>query len=450
MRRSSQTPAGQLLHVDAAMATQSATGFALESAIIIAIAFFVCLSCCFVAGKLGQSPKEGYREYITAGTRLALHGTITSPLILDDAKAEASALMPPVYVAVVAVAYKVFGEESDAATLALQLLNMLAVAMTAWLAWLIACRAGGRKAGRITATICILNPAIFGYAGYIWDTCLFSMAVVVTVWIVQRMALSDAGVGRFALLGIWLGLIAHLNPALTAAYPLLVLYPLLNRSSRQWTLIAKCVCASVMGWLIAIAPWTIRNHSAIDRFVYVRGGFGLELWLGVCPEADGDGQSVYRSQFPLNNSDIQDEISATGEEAFIADRGHKAIGAVWAMPARFVRLVAVRAIDYWTGLTASHSGWHGIVPRSTERRVVMVFLSAELLVLVASLLVRGRPNGFATWLIAVIVVFSIVYCLTHVQVRFRTPTEPLLAVVIATTLFGPSKMLRASKLRASP
>jgi 4-amino-4-deoxy-L-arabinose transferase-like glycosyltransferase len=371
------------------------------------------------------------------GERLLARGAFMSPLILDDASAGKSSFMPPGYSAYVAAAYALFGIESGAATLVLQVTNAAATALAAGLVFLIAARAGGRLAGWTGGVIAALNPTLIGYTSYVWDTSLFTLGVVVTVWLSQRLARTPIGARRYFAYGIWLGALALLNPALTIAYPLLVLYPLCRTLRSQWKRISTGILAAVLGWMAAIAPWTIRNYVQFDELIYVRSGFMLQLWLGVCPEADANGAAMFQRQYPLSSIEVQRKVAGMGEEAFIAECGRKAKEAIAADPARFAKLVLMRVVDYWTGASLTHAEPDGsVIPRSPGRLAVTIFLTTEVLVLLIALFMRTRRSDGLMWILTILVLFSIVYCATHVQVRYRTPSEPLVAVLLGMLLFG--------------
>ena len=250
-------------------------------------------------------------------------------------------------------------------------------------------------------------------------------------------------------MGLWLGVLALLNPALTIAYPFLVLWPL--RRSRPFHArgVVRGVGMAVLGWLLAITPWTVRNYMEFGQLIYVRYGFPLELWVGVCPEADAQRGAVYTHQFPLNNDDVQREVAAIGEQAFIQDRGERAKAAIAADPWRYARLVALRAVDYWVGSIYTHTvADSGLAPRSAARAGTMYFLMAEGAVLILAIVVNRRLNRDVPWLLAIVVAFSIVYSLTHIQIRFRAPTEPLVAVIVgALAVRGYDR--RSNRSRAS-
>ena len=66
--------------------------------------------------------------------------------------------------------------------------------------------------------------------------------------------------------------------------------------------------------------------------------------------------------------------------------------------------------------------------------MLMIFLAVESLLLVAGVWTHRRSNADILWLSAIAVSFSTVYCLTHIQVRYRAPMEAIVAVLAAAAL----------------
>ena len=67
-------------------------------------AFAIRMGFCAAKTGFGQALERDYREYVLAGERLARHGTLVSPLILEDTDQAPSALLPPAYAALVSEA----------------------------------------------------------------------------------------------------------------------------------------------------------------------------------------------------------------------------------------------------------------------------------------------------------------------------------------------------------
>ncbi len=399
--------------------------------LLIMLAFGLRIGYCVARGTLGSSPATGYREYVVAGQRLLQHGTLVSPLIVADVDRTPSPLLPPAYVGLVATVYALCGVETFAATLVLHLINAVATSLTVLLVFFVTSSLGGPRAAWIAGLIATINPTLIGYTDLIWDTSLFTLGVAVSIWMSLRLSIGPMRWSRWLTLGLWLGALGLLNPALTIAYPFLVLWPLWQTKPLGIRVHLRPVAVTVAGWLVAITPWTIRNYVQFDELMYVRGGFPIELWLGVCPEADAHGAAVYTAQFPLNNDEVQRHVTTVGERAFIRECDERARAAIAADPWRFVRLILIRIVDYWTGSAFSHAAPDaGGTPASVFRAGVMYFLIAETALVVVALLTNRGPCRDVPWLLAIVICFSVVYCLTHVQVRFRAPTEPLMAILV--------------------
>ncbi|MEE9294703.1 MAG: glycosyltransferase family 39 protein [Phycisphaerae bacterium] len=404
--------------------------------VLLILAFSIRIGICSYRGGLGRTP-DSYREYVMVADRLLQHGTVTCAFVLDEASSAPSAVMPPAYALLVAAAYAVLGAESFAATLLLQIINALATTAAVAVVFVVARQLGGGRAGWVAAIIAALNPAIAGFTPLIWDTSLFTLGVALTVWMVVRLSHGPPDGKRWLAFGLWLGGLALLNPALTIAYPFLVLWSLTRSQNHRPRATIHGVGLTVVGWLVVITPWTIRNFVHFDRFMYIRSGLKMELWLGVCPEADQDPGAIFNERYPLKNAEAQRRVVSMGEEAFLDESGRQAIEAIRADPWRFVRLTATRLLDYWTGTVFTHvhpgeGGW----PKATWRAALAVVLSAEIAGLVFLLLVPLVKAGRSVtpevyWLLAIVASFSLVYCLTHVQVRYRAPCEPLIAIVLA-------------------
>ncbi len=461
-------------------------------ALLVVVAFGLRIGYCAVSGHLGGT-RGGYQEFSIAGRRLLEHGTIVSPLIKDDSRREPASLLPPAYVAMVAGVYRIWGPGTLAATLILQAINAAATSLAVIPVFAVARRLGGQRAAWPAAVLVVVNPALIGFTDLIWDTSLFTLGVSLTVWMALRLSFRRTGWWQWSGFGLVLGGLAWLNPALTISYPILVLWPLSKTHGWRLRPMLLGIAATVCGWLIAIAPWTVRNYVHFGELMYIRGGLGLELWLGVCPETDTHGAAVYKVRYPLTNAREQERVTAMGERAYVEECKERAAAAIRADPRRFLRLIAWRAVDYWAGTLYTHAspgggGW----PRRASRAAVAIVLAAEVGVILACLIIIAvrqrttvcpsllpdridrsgdRPGGEGShrldparssrlnemdqraggdlgWLLALVVLFSLVYCLTHVVVRFRTAIEPVILILVAVLVvkaFGRGGLARSDR-----
>lgn len=409
------------------------TRYRIELLALFVLALTVRLVFCAEKTGLGRAIPDGYREYILVGQRLLEHGVYTTPLVPDGAPMPASALMPPIYAGLVAGVYALLGSDTFAATLVLQLINACATALATVVVFAAARRLGGNVAGWVGGVCAALNPTLFGFTHLIWDTSLFILGVAVSVWLAVRLGQRPFARLSYLGYGLWLGLLALLNPALTLAYPLLILWPISKSAGWKLGPVSTGVGLSLLGWAVAITPWTIRNAVQFDRLIYVRYGLPMELWFGVCPEANTRPNDVYRAHFPLLNERLTQEVVQHGELTYIERCGKRAWGAIVSDPLRLLWLMGRRFVDYWAGTVFTHAppgknGW----PDSPSRALAAAYLSGEVLLIVLLLAVTRGGSRDARWLVGLVVVFSLIYTFTHIQIRYRAPSEPITAILLGT------------------
>jgi 4-amino-4-deoxy-L-arabinose transferase-like glycosyltransferase len=397
---------------------------------IFLVAFILRLAYVAVVPGLGKTLPEDYREYIVSAQRLLERGTMVSPFIIEDVSDVPSCVMPPGYTALVAGAYWALGIETFGSTLAIHLFHALGTSLAAVLVYLLARSLSGSLAAWLSALLVVINPAIIRYTGYIWDTSVFTLGITLVVWLAYCMSHGSQRLVNWLAFGLLLGLLALINPALTIGYPFLVLWSLTRSASWRWRQILRPVCAVMCGWLLAVTPWTVRNYAHFNKLTYIRCGLGMQLWLGVCPEASAQRGQIFHSQFPLMGAEPQRRLLKVGEGAYLDDCMRRSIEAIRVEPWRFARLIALRTLDYWGGTVFSHrspekGGW----PSSPLRAMGAVFLMSEGIMVVAGLVFIRRLSPDLRWLLAVAVSFSLVYCITHVEVRYRTPCEPIIAII---------------------
>lgn len=384
-----------------------------------------------------------YYEYRICAEKLVRFGALTSPLILDRDDDAPSSLMPPGYAVLVAGVYSAMGVDSFAATLVLQLLNVSFGCGTVLLAFGIGRRLSGDRAGLVAAGIAAAHPVLIAHTELIWDTRLFEFLAAVCVWWSVRIAQEGASAAKMLGFGGLLGFVALVNPGLTLCYPVLVLYPLLaGRWNSLGRLSARAVAGraglAILGWALVVSPWIARGAVQFGRVEYVRSGLSLQLWLGVCPEVEQGIDRVFKARFPLpGNEALVARVAEIGEHAFMDECRANAVAAIREDPGRYARLVALRTVDYFLGTVLTHAPrGSGPLPKSKVRLAGTVFLSVELLALVVLFVVR-RPIPPAVWMLGLcLILFSLVYLFTQVQIRYRAPME-IAAVVMIGVLVSP-------------
>jgi 4-amino-4-deoxy-L-arabinose transferase-like glycosyltransferase len=187
----------------------------------------------------------------------------------------------------VAGAYKLTGGVHERmARLVLALIGGLSVLFT----YLIGRRLSGPAAGLIGAAAIAIYPALLEYQGMLMGeplaAALLSAAVLAMLW-----ASSRTGRAIWLLPGALLGALALVRPEYLGVSLLLAVVVFLRDRTAWRSSLAK-VALLLAGVALIVAPWTVRNAIALDRFVPISTGGGQVLFAGTYLPSDGDPEKV--------------------------------------------------------------------------------------------------------------------------------------------------------------
>lgn len=177
------------------------------------------------------------------------------------------------------------GVHERTARLALALLGTLAVLFT----YLIGRRLSGPGAGLIGAAAIAIYPALLEYQGMLMGeplaAALLSGAVLTALW-------ADSSRMRWLLPGALFGLLALVRPEYLGVALLVSLVVLAKGVRVEWRRSLAKAALMLVGVAVVVAPWTIRNAIALDRFVPISTGGGQVLFAGTYLPSDGDPEKV--------------------------------------------------------------------------------------------------------------------------------------------------------------
>jgi 4-amino-4-deoxy-L-arabinose transferase-like glycosyltransferase len=195
----------------------------------------------------------------------------------------------------VAGAYKLSGGVHERlARIVLALLGALAVLFT----YLIGRRLSGPAAGLIGAAAISIYPALLEYQGMLMGeplaATLLSGAVLSMLWADGTRQTNPAGhpLVSWVLPGALLGALALVRPEYIGVALLVSLVLLVRRGWRDWRGTWLQALVLLFGVAVVVAPWTVRNAIALDRFVPVSTGGGQVLFAGTYLPSDGDPEKV--------------------------------------------------------------------------------------------------------------------------------------------------------------
>lgn len=174
------------------------------------------------------------------------------------------------------------GVHERLARIVLALLGTFAVLFT----YLIGRRLSGPTAGLIGAAAIAIYPALLEYQGMLMGeplaTALLSGAVLAMFWA------ADGRRRRWLLPGLSFGALTLVRPEYLVVTVLIALVVAL----RDWRRLLPSAAILLAGAAVIVAPWTIRNAIALDRFVPVSTGGGQVLFAGSYLPSGGDPEKV--------------------------------------------------------------------------------------------------------------------------------------------------------------
>jgi 4-amino-4-deoxy-L-arabinose transferase-like glycosyltransferase len=146
-------------------------------------------------------------------------------------------------------------------------------------------------AGLIGAGAVAIYPALLEYHGMLMGeplaATLLSGAVLSILWAADRN-----GRAVWLLPGVLLGALALVRPEYLAIAFLLALVVFARRARADWRRSLAQAAILLAGLVIVVAPWTLRNAVALDRFVPISTGGGQVLFAGTYLPSDGDPEKV--------------------------------------------------------------------------------------------------------------------------------------------------------------
>jgi hypothetical protein len=147
--------------------------------------------------------------------------------------------------------------------------------------------------GALVAALAVaIYPATIEYTGM-----LMTEPLAATLLAGAMLGIFWAGDGgplwRWAVPGLTLGFLALVRPEYLAIGVLLaVLVFLRQRPHTDWRRALLAAAIVVLGIVVVVAPWTVRNAFALHRFVSVSTGGGQVLYSGTYLPSDGNPEAV--------------------------------------------------------------------------------------------------------------------------------------------------------------
>jgi hypothetical protein len=339
-----------------------------------------------------------------------------------------TAWLTPVYPLLVAGVFRVFGTFTAKSFFAVVLLNALFSSAACIPIFHAGKRIGGLGVASGGAWLWALFPnAVMMPFEWVWDTCLAALLGATLLWATLELADSPQRARNWCGYGLLWGFTLMTNPSLGLLLPVLLGWAA-YRGRRIENLPARRPALAAGIAILCCVPWTVRNYVVFHRFVPLRSNFPLELYIG-----NNNNYATRQFVWPPRITKEGELLRyfRVGETAFMDEEKRKALEFIRVHPKIEVELTAKRFVAFWTGLADPVQNF-----LSTDSWLIRVLLicntvaGVAALVGIALLIRRRSPHAIPT--AAYPVIFPWLYYVTHPNLRYRHPIDPVVLLLTAS------------------
>jgi 4-amino-4-deoxy-L-arabinose transferase-like glycosyltransferase len=340
----------------------------------------------------------------------------------------ASALMPPVYIYLLAGIFKVFGVHSTASYLAATTLTGLFSTLICIPIFFLGKRAAGDAAGLGAAAFWAIFPSgvmlTAGAISGVWDSALTALLAAFVLLATLRVRDSDRTAAWIGY-GLLCALSLETSPTILSVLPFLFLWLAwhLYQHRRKWLRLPAVAAVMIV---LGCAPWAARNWFTFHQFIPFRSNFGLELWLGNNQYED---HNLFPDARRPDTSWIDTRrMAEVGEIAFMREKKAQALEHIETHRLETLHSVYMRFIVIWTGTSVRVKD---VWPMMTWPNRIAFGINALLVVCGwAGLWAMFRLRSPLAWpFFAYLAFYPAVYYVTHATLRYRHPVDPALTVL---------------------
>lgn len=404
----------------------------LEPLLLFVVAFAVRAAYTWLANGRSPVPYADSADYDTIAWNLASGAGFS---LVGAAGPHPTAFRPPVVPWLTSLLYRGVGHDFFAALLLQCVIGALVAPALAGFAR--ATFGGGvaRWAGWLAA----LCPVLVFFSGYLLTETTFALLLVVALHLSSEWVKTPRP-GRALGAGLAWG-VATLTRPTALPLPLLVAlwawYPLgLTVAGRDR---ARQVAMLLLGVVLAIAPWTLRNAAVLHAFVPVTTGGGRALFdannprIWDDPARLGGAESLYHvepwaSRYRGLGEVEADRLSSRLARRFLSERVAQWPAAAAAKLARFWRLTREGgATGSWTR-AGSPLEW---LTRAADPLLLWSLFAFPFAIGGLVVTLRGGKRLFLSLPAVTIVFFTALAVVYWGALRMRVPVEPLIALYAA-------------------
>jgi dolichyl-phosphate-mannose-protein mannosyltransferase len=338
-----------------------------------------------------------------------------------------TAWLTPVYPLLVAGVFRTFGILSAKSFFVVVFLNALFSSFACIPIFSVGKRMGGLGVASGAAWLWALYPnAVMMPFEWVWDTSLAALLGAVLLWATLQLADSPQRAGYWCAYGLLWGFTLMTNPSLGLLLPFLLGWAAFrSRRAAKLSVWKPALAAGIA--ILCCVPWTVRNYVVFHKFVPLRSNFPLELYIG-----NNNNYATRQFVWPPKITKERELLRyfRLGETAFMEEEQRKAMEFIRAHPGIAIKLIGEKFVSFWTGVAEPVQ-----VFRTTDSLLIRTLIVCNTLAALGALLGIGvlfvKRNPYAGPAAIYPLVFPWLYYVTHPNLRYRHPIDPVILLLAA-------------------
>jgi 4-amino-4-deoxy-L-arabinose transferase-like glycosyltransferase len=299
--------------------------------------------------------------------------------------------------------------------------------------YFLAKRAFGERVAKWAGWGWAFSPyGVYYGADWAWSTPLVTLALTCLFLFAWKLEDSSRTHGWLAY-GALCGMAALTEPVTLSVLPLLGIWSFyqLYRNARPWK---GPMLAAALAGVAVLSPWIARNYAVFHRFIPVRSGYGLELYIG----NNGYSTRWVNSSLHPNHSELElSEYERIGEVPYMDHKLAQAKAYIHSHPGWFAWMTARRVVYMWTGYWSFSREYLKEEPLDPPN--IFVNTAMTILGLLGLRRVWQQDRSLAVRFAIVLFFFPLTYYFSHPETYYFRPVDPLIVVLAAVFIAGKSQ-----------